>query len=146
MTWTYDIATLSSNRVSQLRWLVGDILQKDPQMQDEELAFALSQRSSIYGAACDVCLALAARLSREADSSQGPLRTAYSTRSRAYAQRAAQYEVMAFARSGGLPYSGGISVADYQTMADNPDRIGPQFQIGLDDSDTPVGPARTQVG
>lgn len=146
MAWTYEIGQLTTNRLFQLRWLVGDILVKDPQMQDEELSFALSQRSSIYGAACDVCLALAARLSREADSSQGPLRTAYSTRSRAYAQRAAQYEVMAFVRSGGLPYSGGVSLNDYQSMASDPDRIGPQFQIGLDDTDTPVGPARTQVG
>lgn len=140
MTWTYDIATLATNKVTQLRWLVGDILIKDPQMQDEELAFALSQRSSIYGAACDVCLALAAKLSREADSSQGPMRTAHSTRARAYAARAAQYEVMAFARSGGLPYSGGLSRADYEAIAADPDRIGPQFQIGMDENNLPVSP------
>lgn len=140
MTWTYDIATLSTTPLFQLRWLIGDILSKDPQMQDEELTWAMGQRTNIYGAAADACRSLSARLSREADNSQGPLHTNYSARSRSYAARAGQYEVMAMARSAGLPYSGQISQADYNLMIADPDRMGPQFNIGMQDNFLPVGP------
>jgi hypothetical protein len=139
VTWSYDITQLATSPLMQLRWLIGDTLVKDPQLQDEELAFALSQRTSIYGAAADSCRALSARLSREADSTQGPLHALYSSRARAYAARAGDLEVRAMARSGGLPYSGMVSKADYEQMEQDPDRIAPQFGIDMEDNRLPVG-------
>ena len=138
MTWTYDPALLATTPLYQVRWLIGDTLPRDPQLQDEELSWALTQRTSIYGAAADACNALAARLSREADATQGPAHTLYSSRARSYRAQAGTFEVKAMARSAGLPYGGQMSVSDYELMAQNPDRIGGMFVIGLMDDLLPV--------
>lgn len=140
MTWTYDPTQLATKPLYAVRWLIGDTLAKDPQLQDEELAWALTQRTNIYGAAADACNAIAARLSREADTTQGPAHTLYSSRARSYRAQAGTFEVKAMARSAGLPYGGQMSVADYEAMASDPDRIGGVFKIGMDDDFIPVGP------
>jgi hypothetical protein len=139
MTWTYDPTHIGTSQLMQLRWLIGDTLTKDQQLQDEELNFALSQRTNIYAAAADSCRALSARLSREADATQGNLHTLYSSKARAYAARAGQYEVMAAVRSAGLPYSGQTSRTDYDNVAQDTDRIGPQFGIEPDENRLPAG-------
>ena len=144
MTWSYDPTLVAITPLYQLRWLIGDTLAKDPQIQDEELAWAISQRTSIYGAAADACNSLAARLSREADSTQGPAHTLYSTRARSYRAQAGTFEVKAMARSAGLPYGGMMDTVDYEAMAKDPSRIGGQFEIGMMDSCLPVGPVKPQ--
>lgn len=140
MSWTYDGSQIGASPLFQLRWLIGDINVKDQQFQDEELQWAMTQRSSLYGAAADACRSLASRLSREADSSQGNFRTSYSARARNYRAQAGTYEVMAMARSGGLSYSGQISQQDYDIAASDPDRMNPAFAVGMHESDLPVGP------
>ena len=140
MTWTYDPAALATTALYQLRWLIGDTLVKDPQLQDEELIWALTQRTNVYGAAADACNSLAARMSREADSTQGPAHTLYSSRARSYRAAAGTFEVKAMARSAGLPYGGQMNVTDYEQMRRDPGRIGGQFAIGMTDNFLPVGP------
>jgi hypothetical protein len=134
MTWTYDPAQIASSPLMQMRVLIGDTLTKDPQLQDEELAFFQTQKTNIYGACALACRSLAARLSREADSTQGNLHTLYSSRARAYAQRAAQFEVDETVRSAGVPFSGQTSQADYDARAADLDRMGPEFEIGGDEN------------
>jgi hypothetical protein len=140
VSWTYTLADLATTPLFQLRWLIGDTLPADPQIADEELTWAMTQRSSIYGAAADACRSLATQMGRQADSVQGNLRTTYSARSRAYAAASGRFEVMAMVRSAGMPYSGQISKVDYTAMLANPDRMGPQFAIGMQDNYLPVGP------
>jgi hypothetical protein len=53
MTWTYTITDLSTSQKDQVRLLIGDTVQTDHQLQDEEIAYLLTQRSSVYGAAAD---------------------------------------------------------------------------------------------
>ena len=146
MTWSYDITALTTTPLYALRLLIGDTIVKDPQLQDEELTWFISQRTSVYGAAAEACRSLSSQMSRQADSTQGKLHTLYSARSRAYAAAAARFEVLAIARSAALPYSGQTSYADYAQNAINPDRMGPQFAIGMDDNYLPdgiVGPENT---
>lgn len=124
----------------QVRFLVGDTIPADQQVQDEEITFALTQRPSIYGAAAVVCRSLAARLSRQADVVDKDLRTALSARAKAYSARAIEYDGKANARGGGLPYAGGLSIADKIQNENNPDRMQPQFNIGMEDNYLPVAP------
>ena len=140
MTWSYDPTTLSTNKTAQVRLLVGDTVSTSPQMQDEEIAFSLTQRGSVYGAAADICRALAAKLSREADTVDKDLRTMLSSKSKAYATRARELEVQAKARGGGLPYAGGISVSDKIIQELNLDRVNPSFQREMDTNYEPVAP------
>ena len=140
MTWAYDPTTLTTNKVAQVRYLVGDTISTEPQVQDEEISFALSQRTSIYGAGAIVCRSLSAQLSRQADTVDRDLRTTLSARASAYSKRAVALETMAVTRSGGLPYAGGISFIDKVQQELNTDRVPPQFTIDMDDNYLPVAP------
>jgi hypothetical protein len=139
VTWTYDPTMLATNQVYQVRFTIGDTLSADPQLQDEEIAFALSMRSSIYGASADCCRAISAGFARAVDGSQGAQRTTYSSKSRAYAARAAQFDNLAVSRGGAMPFAGGISIADKIMQECDPDRVSPQFQIGMEDNYLPAG-------
>lgn len=141
MSWTYDASQLAASSMMQVRFLVGDTIPADQQVQDEEIAFALVERPSIYGAAATVCRTLAAKLSRQADVVDKDLRTALSSRAKAYAARAVEYDGKAVSRSGGLPYAGGLSIADKIQNERDLDRVQPSFGIGMEDNYLPVAPA-----
>lgn len=140
MSWTYDPAQLASSKMMQVRYLVGDTLASDQQVQDEEINFTLTQTSSAYGAAAIVCRSLASRFSRQADVVDKDLRTMLSSRAKAYSVRAVEYESKSTSR-GSLPYAGGISIANKIQNEQNPDRVQPQFNIGMEDNYLPVAPA-----
>lgn len=140
MTWSYDPTGLAGSTTFQVRFLIGDTVPAAPQVQDEEIAFALTQRGSIYGAGALVCRGLSARLSREADTVDKDLRTTLSSRAKAYAARANELEVQASVRSGGLPYAGGISVSDKIQQELDLDRVPPAFTVDMDDNYLPVAP------
>ena len=140
MSWTYDLTQLASSQMMQVRYLVGDTLATDQQVQDEEIVFSLTQRPNVYGAAAIVCRSLASKLSRQADVVDKDLRTMLSSRAKAYSARAIEYDNKANVRGAGLPYSGGLSIADKIQNEKNPDRTQPQFGIGMEDNYLPVAP------
>jgi hypothetical protein len=107
---------------------------------DEEIAFALTQRNSIYGGAAMICLGISAKFSREADTVDRDLRTVLSAKSKAYAERARTYEMQASARSGAMPYAGGISIADKVAQELDLDRVPPGFAVNMDENYLPVAP------
>jgi hypothetical protein len=143
MTWTYNAAQLGSSKFMQVRRMIGDVVEKDPQLQDEEINFAMSQHTSIYGAAADCCRWIQGNYSRQADTSQGQLHTTYSVRARNFGALAARFENEAIARSSAAGYAGGISVSDKVNAEQDNDRVPPQFQYGMDDNlvmpEGPVG-------
>lgn len=141
MTWTYDITQINTTPLYQVRFLIGDTLTKDQQAQDEEIEFAVTQRSSVYGAAALVCRTLAAQFSRLVDVVDKDLRTSYSTKARNYLRLSTVLEMDAKSRSGWAGYAGGISVADKIQEESNPDRVQPNFTIGMTDNEfLPVAP------
>ena len=141
MTWSFSLATLQRNNKDQVRVLIGDFNPTDPLMQDELITFFMTQRATVYGAAAMACQTLATQFAREADTVQDNLHTTYSVRSKSFYAKAAQYEAMAAQRGAGIPYAGGISIADKIQQELNPDRVSPQYTIGMDDNYLPVGPA-----
>ena len=143
MTWTYSVADLASSPKDQVRRMIGDVISSDQQIADEEINFAITQRSSVYGAAADCCRYIAAQYSRKADlvtqGAGGSLKTNYSQQSRAYAAMAATFESKSAMFGGAVPYAGGISVSDKQKNEQDTDRVAPQFNIGEFDNTLPVG-------
>ena len=150
MTWSYSPADLATSPKDQVRRLVGDIVTSDPQIADEEILFALTQRASIYGAAAECCRFLAGQFARRVDvvsqtPGGGALKTNYSAQSHQYAAMAATFEGRAAMSGGGLPYAGGISVSDKQATESNSDRVAPQFNIGMQDNYLPIGPVGNET-
>lgn len=150
MTWTYNLTTIATSPMTQVRRLIGDVIATDQQIADEEINFSLTQRSSIYGAAADSCRYIAAQYSRKADvivqSPQGgALKTNYSQQAKSYLAMAAQFENASIGRGGALPYAGGISVIDKQNNEADTDRVAPQFNIGMEDNYLPEGIVGNEV-
>jgi hypothetical protein len=143
--WTYSLTQLSTSKMMQVRRIIGDTDTTDQLLQDEEITFALSQRPSIYGAAAEACRYIAGQFARLVDTAASDLKVAYSQRSKQYTQLAILMEAKALARSGGLPYAGGISISDKETREQDPDRVQPQFQLDMEDNFTPVGPVNSET-
>jgi hypothetical protein len=141
MTWSYSPFKIATCPKDQVRLLIGDVLENHPQIQDEEISFLLTVRATIYGAAAECCLALAAKFSRSVDVQAGTSKFAYSQLAKAYTTKAAYFNAKAAAGGSALPYAGGISISDKQQQELNTDRVPPQFNIGMDDDYLPVAPA-----
>lgn len=128
MAWTYSGSPAGGDR-DALRFVVGDTLESDPLLSDDELDWLLDQ----YGAAGAPAAAfdhLAARFSRLADASIGPLQASYSQRAVAYAKRRDEARARSPLASGELvPYAGGISEGDAETVTDDEDRVRPVFEV-----------------
>jgi hypothetical protein len=150
VSWTYNAQLLATWPTYQVRRLIGDVVSTDQQLQDEEIAFALTQRSTVYGAAAECARNLAAQYGRQVDvvtsGAGGMLKTNYSSKARIYAAMALEYEGKSAMTGAGLPYAGGISVTDKQNQLANTDRVSPQFNIGMEDNTLPVGSVGNEAG
>lgn len=148
--WTYNPQLISTVPLYQVRRWLGDVIDDDQQMTDAEILFAISQRSSVIGAAADCARQLAGQYSRKVDvTSPGEIRTAYGSQAKKYTELANELEQKARNRGAGvMPYAGGISVVDKWTVQSNSDRVQPNFTIGMTDNTIPmasVGPETPTV-
>jgi hypothetical protein len=99
---TYDTSALGTSDLFQTRLLIRDTdVSTDPQFQDEEITFMLTERGSIYGAAASLCRILAAKFAKEVDTSDRDIRDSLSQRSASYLRMAKEYEGKAGKSSGG---------------------------------------------
>jgi hypothetical protein len=145
MAWTYDPTVIGTTPLYQVRNMIGDTVQANPQLQDEEVKFWLTQRSSVWGAAAECCRALATQYSRSVDQAAGSTTNKYSQMAKAYASRAAAFESRAAIMGAAMPYAGGISITDKLNQEMNADRVEPQFNVGMTDDWLPVGPVDNET-
>jgi hypothetical protein len=138
MTWTYTPEQLATSTMMQVRLLIGDTYTLDQQMQDEEINYFISTRSTLYGAAAECCQALAAKFSRSFDFGVGTTRTSLSQMQKQYTQKAIQFNDKASLAGAGMPYAGGISYKDMLISQLNLDRVQPVFNIGMHDDEFPL--------
>lgn len=133
MTWSYNPATIATTPKDQVRLLVGDVKEKEPQLQDEELAVAMTLAgSNIYAQAAAAARLIAARYAREVDAVQGELRQMFSARMTRYLTMAKLWEAkLDVDPTAAMPSAGGISVADKNSNRDNGDATRPSFWRGF---------------
>lgn len=128
----------------QVRAIIGDTLPGDPQLQDEEIAYFLTQNGLPMGAAALCCQRLATQYSRSVTRAAGDTKIQYSDMAKAYRLQAAQLLQM-IAASGAVPYAGGISLADKSNRENDSDRVTGSFSIGMDDNFLPVSPSGNET-
>jgi hypothetical protein len=121
--------------------LIRDTTQCNPLMEDEEINFFLTLRSSIYGAAAECCFALATQWAQSVDQGAGTTKSSYSQAAKAYKAMGATFNARAAQMGSGLPYAGGTSIADMINQLSNEDRPAPSFTRGMQDDWIPVPPA-----
>lgn len=132
MTWTYSGNPSASTR-DEVRFLVGDTDTADQLAQDEEIAYAVAQEANARAAAARVARAIAAKFARKADKSVGDLRISYKQQYDNYIALADELTRDA-AIYGAMPYAGGISESDKDSVEDDSDRVNPSFKRGMHDN------------
>ena len=143
-TWTYDPTQLDTSTLMQVRNIIGDVYIGDQQLQDEEINWNISRFSNFYSAAAECCRDIAARYARKVDTVQGELRILYSAQNKAFQSMATRFDTLGMMR-GATPYAGGISAADKNNVAQDSDRVPPDFVRAQWDDILPVGPVGQQT-
>lgn len=139
--WSYDTDDLTtstpSGRLNVVRLLIGDVIQDDPLIQDEEINFAVSQSSNVYSAAAWCCGAIAAKFARDVTTTiSGTLREQLSDKINHYGQLQRDLEKQSNKAGGALGVRvGGINIVEMATAESNPVRNNPRFKIGQFDND-----------
>ena len=132
MTWSYDSVELSTS-LAQVRLLIGDTDEATAQLSDEEIQFHISTSAGVHYAAARCCRSLAAKYGRQVDKSVGQFSLAASQKVKSYLLLAATLESQALSATAILPYAGGISVSDKETISLDTDRVKPAFARNWDD-------------
>lgn len=134
MTFTYDVddlgTTTASGRRNAVRFLVGDTDSTDVQVQDDEIAFALTESSdNVYEAGAYCCRAIAAKYSRRVDTElDGALSASYSDLHSHYLALAENLEAESKKQSGLGIKAGGLSKATISVVRQDTDRVPPSFR------------------
>lgn len=119
MAWSYS-GDPSTSPKDGVRFLVGDTIQTDPQLQDSEILFLVSNYTNIWKSAAYAARSIASKYARQISKGVGDLRLEYQQRQTAYTEMYRDYLKQATARTS-MPFAGGISKADAQVDWQNPD-------------------------
>ncbi len=139
MTWTYSNDPANSTR-DELRLMVGDTDTGDQLLTDEEIAYYLSLNSDdALASAPSACEGIAAKFSRQANTTNQGLSVAASERAKAYLRLAD--ELRDRAATLGEVFAGGLTISGKEALADDTNATQPAFAIGLDDS----APSRSRL-
>lgn len=131
MSWSYSSALATDK--DRVRFLTGDTISTDAQLQDEEITWLVSQRNDVLLAAADACEGIAARYSRQTDTTNSKLSVAASKRAAAYGVLASTLRQRALTLSGAQMFAGGLTISGKQILDENMDAVQPAFSIGKDD-------------
>lgn len=150
--WSYSPENLHTDdnggRLNVVRLLIGDTIEDDQLVQDDEIIFALSQSINPYTAASWVCGVIAAKFAREVTTTiSGTLREQLSDKINHYSQLQRDLEKQAkkFGSTLGV-WAGGINRFDVANVEQDPTRVEPRFKIGqFDNPQTYYIPSRATL-
>jgi hypothetical protein len=126
MAWNYDIALTAAR--DQVRLIIGDTDGTDPQLQDEEINFLLTDNGDVVNrAALACCEALQAKYARMVDTKVDGLQEGAGERIAHYSLLIAQLRAK-LARGGIRPLMGGQSRAAKQAARSASDLVQPAFR------------------
>ncbi len=130
MTWTYS-GNPAGSALDKVRFLCGDTNLDWQLLQDEEINYILAIYTDTTLAAAEACDAIAAKLSRDVDTTNLELSVRASQRAEAYVRRA--NELRAKVGRAATIFVGGRSPSDKDSAAEDTSRTQPAFKIGMHD-------------
>lgn len=135
MAFTYDDTNLTtatpSGRLNATRLLLGDTNSLEPQVQDAEVTFALSESGdNVYFAASWLARSVASKYSREVNTTlDGQLSADFSDLASQYMRLAEDLEYRGKTVGAKLGvFAGGITKTGIETARLNPNRVMPTFR------------------
>jgi hypothetical protein len=121
-----------SERINNVRFLVGDTDSTNYAISNDNIAFTLTQAGDdVYGAAAICARALAAKYSVDVDTKFETVSSSYSQLSKNYMALAIRLEAQSkkFGKRGlGIPLAGGIRVSEMDAADLDDDRLLPKFR------------------
>lgn len=135
MTWTYGGNPAASDSAA-IRFLIGDTVSSAPLVTDEEIAWALTQNTNVYGAAEIIVNGLASKFCTLSNATVGPIKVEYTTRAEVFLKMAKSFKYKAEAKASLDVYGGGISYSDEETQKEDSDRIPLSIFTGITDYET----------
>ena len=130
MAWNYSGDPADSSR-DAVRWYVGDTDTNDQLVLDEEINYILGLQTDVVLAAADVCEAISAKFSRQADTTNLSISIRASQRSVAYMSLAKDLRLRAALIC--QPFFGGQTLSGKDSLNQSTDAVLPSFTLGLDD-------------
>lgn len=132
MTWSYNTALATTK--DQVRFEIGDTDSTAELLQDEEIAWAITQEATMWGAAARCCEAISRNFLRKADVriGRGGTTLTYSTAAQQYADMAKAFRRRANAMN--APWAGGTSIDDKLSLASDPSLVQPIFTKTMQNS------------
>lgn len=133
MSWSYSGDPSSSDK-DAVRFNIGDTIEEDHQLQDEEILYLLDVNGgSVRNATIDAFKALISKYSRFVNEDVGDVSVDLSDRLANFKMALSEYERGLTALVS--PYVGGISVSDKVNNERDTDRVGPFFDRPQFDND-----------
>lgn len=126
MPWTYDPSKLATNEIYAIRAEIQDTDPEDPQLDDNEIAYAITQERNFWSAAARCSEMIGRKILRKADIKLGRMMQI------TYTKMAQQWFDMARclrAKAMGTvaPWVGGMSVSDKLAYMSDDDLVSPLF-------------------
>ena len=135
MSFSYDDTDLTtatpSGRLNATRLLLGDTNSSDPQVQDAEVVFSLSENGdNVYYAAAWLARVVSSKYAREVDTElDGQLSADFSQLAKSYSKLADSLEYQAKTSGAKLGvYAGGITKTGIETARLQTNRVQPSFR------------------
>lgn len=134
MSWTYTSPGASSK--DKVRFLVGDTDTTEQLVTDEEINDTLADHPNPNRCAAEICLNIAAKFARKADTTNAGLSVSGSQRAIAYERLAAKLRRKAALSGGTSVWSGNRSVSEAETANEDESVNQPAFKVGQNDFET----------
>lgn len=131
LQWTYS-GNPGNSDLDQVRFLVGDTISTEPLLDDREVLFAISSKTNLHMAGSMLADHLAARFSRKADYTVGPVSKSMSKLAESYRRLAA--DLRRDATAGALPSFPATKVAEKEALQQDDTLTKSHFAIGMFDN------------
>lgn len=126
---SFNYTDPSASPVCEVRFVVGDTVEKKHFLEDEEIAFLLKRNAGNVGiTAIRACEAICARLSRMRDETVGSVSLSLSQMYANYQNTLSMLRSQYQEQGGIVPYAGGISLSDKQLQRSDRDWNRPHFE------------------
>lgn len=126
MPFSYDPSQLATNQVYQVRAEIQDTDPQDPQLLDEEIAWALSQERNFWAASARCAEQIGRKVLRKADVKLGrSMQVIYTKMADQWFGMARKLRAKAMGTV--VPYVGGMTLADKLTIAQDSTIVAPMF-------------------
>ncbi len=134
MAWTYSGDPANSD-LDQVRFLVGDTDTSDQLLLDAEIAWAITDQSTLLLAAALCLRTLANKFSKMVTRKVGDVSTSCSDMAKAFAARADELDPNGITKAIALalPSFGGLTISGKADLDADSDAVQPSFSRGMND-------------